>query len=167
MTAAVGEEELHFRPWARASDGPRIATMLGATGLFRPDEIEIAVELVEERLEQGESSGYHFLFLERSDQILGYSCYGPIPLTQDSWDLYWIAIEPGSHRSGLGRRLLLETERRARVSGARQLFVDTSGRDDYLATRSFYLGCGYREAARLVDFYAPEDDKVIYARTLE
>lgn len=158
--------EPRLRHLVRATDRQRIERVLRSTEMFRADEIEIAGELVDERLAQGDASGYHFLFLERAGETLGYSCYGPIPLTLGSWDLYWIAVDPGRHRHGLGRRLLDETEQHAATAGARKLFVDTSGRAEYLPTRAFYEGCGYQVAARLVDFYAPGDDKVVYVRDL-
>lgn len=159
-------------------DRPQIEELLKATDFFRPDEIVVALEVFDEFLARGDASGYHFLVLDTSpdqnpDQdptdgprIEGYSCYGPIPLTLGSWDLYWIAVDPNQQGRGLGRRLVGETEVRAARRGARKLFIETSGRPLYTPTREFYLRCGYRVAAQLQDFYAPGDDKVIFVRDL-
>jgi len=168
MTASsrdrTDDDSLRVRARVRATDRQWVERVLQATGMFRDDEIEIAGDLVDERIADGKGSGYHFLFLETVGETLGYSCFGPIPLTLGSWDLYWIAVDPRRQGTGLGRRLLRDTEEEAAAHGARKLFVDTSGRAQYLPTRSFYEGCGYSEAARLIDFYAPGDDKVIYVR---
>jgi D-alanine-D-alanine ligase len=160
--------DLDWRDAPRPEDGAVIRALATASGVFSPAEIAIAVELVEERLARGlAASGYHFLFAEPAPggTVLGYACYGPIPLTRASWDLYWIAVAPTAQRRGVGRRLLAEAERRAAAAGAGAFYVDTSGRADYAPTRDFYAACGYRVAASLPDFYAPGDAKVIFVKS--
>ena len=49
----------------------------------------------------------------------------------------------------------------------RQVYIETSNREQYAPTRGFYLRCGYRQEALLKDFYAVGDDKVIYGKVLE
>jgi len=157
-----------FRSRPGPADPARVHDLLTATGFFRADEIAIGVELIEERLARGPDSGYHLLFADdpESSRLLGYSCFGEIPLTLGSWDLYWIAVAPKRQGRGLGRALLAESERRISAAGGRRVFVDTSGRPDYAPTRAFYESCGYGVAARLKDFYAEGDDKVVYSRRL-
>jgi hypothetical protein len=46
----------------------------------------------------------------------------------------------------------------------RLICVETSSREDYLATRTFYNGLGYREAAVVADYYASGDSKVILTK---
>ena len=84
-----------LRTTVMRGDGDIVRDIVASTGLFRPDEIGIAVELVAERLRVGLSSGYHFIFAEKKGAVLGYSCYGPVPLTLASYDLYWIAVRKG------------------------------------------------------------------------
>jgi hypothetical protein len=47
------------------------------------------------------------------------------------------------------------------------LIVETSSRSDYTATRAFYERRGYREAARVRDFYAPGDDRIIFVKRFQ
>jgi len=161
--------ELSFRDTPVPSDRDVVRQLALACGGFSPAEIEIAVELVEDRLARGLSaSGYHFLFAQWAPGVpsLGYACYGPIALTAASWDLYWIAVaKPGQGR-GIGRRLLAEVERRAAALGAASLHADTSGREAYARTRAFYAGAGYARAAELPDFYGPGDAKVVFVKRL-
>jgi GNAT superfamily N-acetyltransferase len=159
--------ELRWRDAPRPEDAAAIRKLAMASGAFSPAETTLAVELLEERLARGlAASGYHFLFAEPAPggTVLGYACYGPIPLTRASWDLYWIVVARAAQRRGVGRRLLAEAERRAAMAGASAFYVDTSGRADYAPTRDFYAACGYRAAATLPDFYAPGDAKVIFVR---
>jgi ribosomal protein S18 acetylase RimI-like enzyme len=151
------------------SDVAAVHALVAETGFFSESELQIAIELVEETLSMGKASGYEFVFVDKPDQpgsLLGYTCYGPIPETVSSFDLYWIAVSREQQRTGLGSALLRETESLALQRDARRMFVDTSGREQYTPTRNFYEHMGYREEARLIDFYAPGDDKVIYAKTL-
>ena len=99
-------------------------------------------------------------------RLLGYTCFGPIPATLSSFDLYWIAVAPRQQRRGIGQDLMQETERLARQQGATRMFVDTAGRLEYAPTRAFYERMGYRVEASIADFYAPGDAKVIYAKNL-
>jgi ribosomal protein S18 acetylase RimI-like enzyme len=104
--------------------------------------------------------------LTRDGDLAGYVCYGATPGTDRTYDLYWIAVHPEYQGNGGGSRLLDEVERRLQDREARLLVVETSSRNDYAATRRFYEHRGYREHARLRDFYAPGDDRVIYAKQL-
>ncbi len=99
-----------------------------------------------------------------SAALSGYACYGPTPGTVGTFDLYWIAVHPSAQGTGGGRQLLREVEDRVTAEGGRMLIVETSSRADYEGTRRFYDRGGYREGARVRDFYAPQDDRVIYTR---
>jgi ribosomal protein S18 acetylase RimI-like enzyme len=140
----------------------RLAEILAATGVFTADEVAVALELFDETFE-----GYEFLGLfADDDSVVAYTCYGPTPGTDGTFDLYWIAVHPAAQGAGEGSRLLVEVERRLRERGGRLLIVETSSRPAYARTRRFYDARGYREAARVADFYAPADDRVIYAKRL-
>jgi ribosomal protein S18 acetylase RimI-like enzyme len=157
-------QTISFRYEAAPEDRQRVRTLVESTGFFSPSEVGVAVELVEERLAKGAGSGYQFVFAEAGEEFVGYTCYGPIPATAASFDLYWIAVHKGHQRRGLGRFLLGESERRIRAAGGRRIYVDTSDRPQFEPTRRFYESCGYRREAVLPDFYAPGDDKVIYVK---
>ncbi len=166
----------HYRAEARTSDLAAVRALTAATGFFSAEEVETAVELVGERLAQGAASGYEFLFLDAgelaeappgmAEELAGYTCFGPIPLTRSSFDLYWIAVDPALQGQGLGKALLAATEGRVRALGGERMYLDTSSRAQYQPTRAFYRACGYLEAAVLADFYAPGDGKVIHVKDL-
>jgi D-alanine-D-alanine ligase len=156
----------HFRCEARSDDPIHVRRLADATGFFTAVEAAVAEELVRERLAKGEESGYSFIFVEFDRELAGYACFGPVPLTASSYDLYWIVVAPQYQGQGLGRILLQETERLVRQAGGTRLYADTSGRAQYASTRAFYAQTGFREEARLEDFYAPGDAKVIYSKSL-
>jgi len=158
-----------WRETVLQSDAPAVLALVRATDFFSEEEQQIALELVEETLLHGRASGYDFIFVDAPaspGKLLAYACFGPIPATLSSFDLYWIAVAPSEQGKGLGGKLLLESERRARESGATRMFLDTSGREQYTPTRAFYERMGYQVADTVKDFYAPGDDKVIYAKHL-
>jgi GNAT superfamily N-acetyltransferase len=155
---------VEFRDTVRGTDVQAVRSIVASSGFFAPHEIDIAVELVEERLARGVASGYHFVFADMDGCPIGYACYGPIGCTVGSFDLYWIAVQAASRGHGLGRRLLREVERRVTLAGGRRLYIETSSRTQYEPTRRFYERCGYKAEARLDDFYSPGDAKVIYVK---
>jgi ribosomal protein S18 acetylase RimI-like enzyme len=150
----------------KSGDREEVGRIVRATGFFSEEEAGIAVELVDERLAKGEASGYHFLFAEKGKSLLGYTCFGPIPGSAHSYDLYWIVVDPALQGRGMGRRLLAESERIMAQRGARRIYADTSSRPQYEPTRAFYRACGYRQEALLEDFYAEGDGKVIFVKAL-
>jgi ribosomal protein S18 acetylase RimI-like enzyme len=157
---------ISLRHTVTPADHQQVRLLVASTGFFSPAEVDVAAELVGERLAKGPASGYEFVFAEAENALLGYACFGPIPATTVSFDLYWIAVHATQQRRGLGRRLLAETERQVVQAGGRRLYVDTSNRPQYATTRAFYTRCGYRVEAVLQDFYAPGDDKVIFVKIL-
>jgi ribosomal protein S18 acetylase RimI-like enzyme len=148
------------------SDPEAIFRIVQSSGFFSTEEIALARELAEEKLAQGNDCSYQFLFAENKDGILGYTCYGLIPATCGSYDLYWIAVDEQSRSQGLGKELMQKTEDVIRGIGGRLIYVETSSRDQYKPTHSFYESCGYQQEAILKDFYAEGDSKIIYVKTL-
>lgn len=155
-----------FRNEARTTDTTAVGELVADTGFFRPDEVEVAVELVAERLANGDASGYHFRFADDADGLAGYVCYGPVPCTVGSFDLYWIVVHRRCQGSGLGRKLAALAEESAKAMGGRLMYVETAGKEQYRSTRAFYEKIGYTLAAELPDFYEIGDAKIIYQKKL-
>lgn len=155
-----------FRYEAAPSDMQAVGDIISSTRFFNPAEVGIAVELVEDRLAFGDASGYFFVFAEEAGNVLGYTSYGPIAGTAESFDLYWIAIHRDQQSRGLGRVLMSETERMIHKAGGRRVYAETSGRPQYEPTRVFYERLGFSRETQLKDFYAPGDDKVFYVKVL-
>lgn len=112
-----------------------------------------------------EGRPYYALGAEVDGELVGWICWGKTPCTEGTWDLYWLAVDPAAYRGGVASALVTEMERRL-AGVARLISVDTSGRPDYAPTRAFYLSHGYRDVARVPDFYAPGDDQVIFTKAL-
>lgn len=159
-------EPLNFREEPLPTDPAGIREIVESSGFFHTAEIEVACELVLERLSKGIASGYHFLFAEERGRVVGYTCFGPIPCTQKSYDLYWIAVHNARRGEGVGRDLLTRTERIIMGMGGARIYVETSSRDLYQPTNAFYRASGYRIETTLMDFYAPGDGKVIFLKIL-
>lgn len=157
---------MRFRDRPVEGDRRAVRDLTSSTGFFSPEEVAVAVELVEACLAQGPASGYRFIFAERDGCLEGYVCFGPIPLTASSFDLYWIAVRPDRQQAGLGRRLMDMAEAAARELGGTAVYVETSTRSQYEPTRAFYRRLGYRLAAELPDFYGPGDGQAILVKRL-
>ena len=155
-----------YRQEVRPSDYGAVKRILSSTGFFRPDEIEVALELVQDHLSRGKMSGYHFYFVETEGETVGFTCYGEIPCTVRNFDLYWIAVDEHFRGSGIGKELLQKTEEAVRSSGGRSLYLETSGRELYQPTVQFYLRMGYENVAELKDYYDVDDNKLIFAKQL-
>ena len=158
--------KITYRERPRRSDVEIVGVLLKATGFFSDEEQEIGISLIRERLEEGEASTYRFVFAEDQGEVIGYTCFGPIPGTMCSYDLYWIAVDPQFQGRKVGSLLLRYTEDRVRSAEGRQLYAETSSRDQYMPTRTFYERNGFILEGRLVDYYAPDDDKMLFVKRL-
>ncbi len=155
---------LLLRDAPRPEDEAEVRRIVTATGFFHDFEIEVAAELVRERLEKGLASGYRFLFADQGETVLGYACYGEIACTIGSFDLYWIAVDPAAQGQGLGHALMAGVEAEVRALSGRAIYAETSSKPQYHPTRAFYEKFGFTAVATLPDFYAPGDHKIIYSR---
>ena len=149
-----------------AADRVRIEEITGAVGLFREDEIPVALEVFDEAMRAGPSGeSYRVLGAEVEGSLSGWICWGPTPCTLGTYDLYWLVVDPKLQGAGIGTALVAEMERRL-VGVARLIVVETAGRLDFAATRGFYEARGYLPTATIPDFYAPGDDQVVFVKLL-
>lgn len=154
---------IKFRTTLELNDPERIREIVRSTGFFYDFETEVAAELAETALKDGqEKSGYFFLFAETGNVTAGYSCFGPIACTKGSFDLYWIAVHNDFRNKGAGKLLLYETHKLIEKMGGRLVIAETSGTEKYLPTRDFYLKNNYKPEAVIKDFYHPGDDKCLF-----
>ena len=158
---------LTFRTIPEKRDIESIRDIVISTKFFYDHEVEVAVELIEERLHLGESTGYYFVFAEVDGVPAAYSCYGPISMSRTSFDLDWIVTHNDFRGKGIGRKLIDETCRHAKQMGCKIIIAETSGLEHYAPTRAFYLSNGFELEARLKDFYDIGDDKLFYTRRIE
>jgi ribosomal protein S18 acetylase RimI-like enzyme len=146
-----------------AADRGRIGDITRAVGLFREEEILVALEVFDEAVRNGPGNTYRVLGAEVDGRLAGWICWGPTPCTVGTYDLYWMAVDPRLQGTGIGTALMAEMERR--LAGiARLIVVETAGRPDYAPTRAFYESRGYRVAATIPEFYAPGDDQVVFVK---
>jgi D-alanine-D-alanine ligase len=144
-----------------AADRGRIEEVSRAVGVFRQDEIPVALEVFDGAV--AGSPDYLALGAEMDGRLAGWICWGPTPCTLGTFDLYWMAVDPAHHGAGIGTALLNAMEQQL-PGTARLVVVETAGRPDYAPTRAFYQARGYRAVSRIPDFYAPGDDQVVYVK---
>jgi len=141
--------------------------ILKDTPEFKPSEVVVAEEVIDDCLNDPVNSGYHILVAEDGSAIAGYICYGPTPLTDGTWDIYWEAVAQEKRGQGIGSALMKAAEEEIRKAEGRLAIIETSSTPAYEKTRRFYLGVGYEIIARIPDFYSPGDDKLILQKRLK
>lgn len=156
-----------IRPLERTDIDP-LRRILEATRVFRHEELEVAQDLMEFSLKNPAQEDYQlYSDVDENGRVLGYYCVGPTPMTEGTYDLYWIASDPAVHGQGVGTRLLRHCEELVRSEGGRLIVVETSSQSSYEPTRRFYARRGYREEARIQAYYKAGDDLVIYTKNLK
>ena len=158
---------MNIRP-AELKDRERIQEILRACLLFTEEEVRCAVELVDIflDLDHPESADYQTAVVEDGGRVQGYVTFGPTPLTEGVYDLYWIAVDPKQQGRGFGQILLRFVENEVRVRNGRMLLIETSSKGSYASTMRFYERAGYEEISRIKDFYRVEDDKLVFCKRL-
>jgi ribosomal protein S18 acetylase RimI-like enzyme len=155
-----------IRPFQKGDLQPLIE-IVKATNVFRDEEIDVAHELMEIVAEQMDQKDYTiYTYVDESDTVRGYYCIGQTPITEATYDLYWIAVDPLAHGHGIGKALLRHCEEFIRQRGGKLIVAETSSMAKYEKTRLFYEHNHYTEASRIRDYYGPGDGLVVYIKYL-
>jgi ribosomal protein S18 acetylase RimI-like enzyme len=144
-----------------------IADLIVSVDNFNQAEIDCALELVDIYLNDSDQNDYHIAVAEDSaSEVHAYACWGPVPLTKGTYDLYWIATHPNARGRGYGQALMDFVERNVLENKGRLLAIETSAKESYEGTVAFYRRLGYEEASRIKDFYDVGDDRLIFVKRL-
>ncbi|MFO1039176.1 MAG: GNAT family N-acetyltransferase [Geminicoccaceae bacterium] len=90
----------------------------------------------------------------------------PERMTDGTWNLFLIAVRENRQGQGVGARLTRHVERTLAERGARILLVETSGLPAFERARAVYRRLGFVEEARIREFYAEAEDKVVFWKKL-
>lgn len=150
----------------RKKDRESVKQVLKATRHFTDYEIAVALELVDEVLNK-EDLSYLFVVAEQDGKFAGYGCWGPVPITMGTYDIYWIAVSPDLQGQGVGSQILSFMEDEIMKNQGRLILIETSSSEVYQDTRAFYERRGYVLESRIRDFYKPNDDRCIYIKRID
>lgn len=139
-------------------DLPAIKKILDATELFPSELLD---EMAAGALAGGECEE-RWLSADGGNGPLGFAYYVPERMTEGTWNLLAIAVDPGHQGRGVGAALVGRIERDLRDRGQRVLLVETSGLREFERARAFYRANDFDEEARIRDFHASGDDKVVF-----
>ncbi len=149
-------------------DRARLLSLLIRTRAFTSAEIDVAMELIDSALKDPTQEDYQiYCLVDDQDQAVGYICYGPTPITEGTFDLYWIAVDPDFQEKGAGSRLLSFLEEVLKGERGRLILADASTVPDFEKTQSFYVKNGFKEVARIPDYYHPGNDRVTFCKKLD
>lgn len=145
-----------------SEDTIAIIALAEASGLFNSDGIDQIKQSLADYI-----SGNNDLWLIAIDEKpVGVLYCTPEPMTEGTWNILMLLVSPNVQRQGHGQSLISHVETTLTSRGARLVIVETSSIDEFEKARSFYVKCGYTEEARIRNFYAAEDDKVIFKKGL-
>jgi len=148
----------------KPADAADIENMLGRIPNFSQNEISVAMELVNIAACNPQQTDYNVFVYEHDNRLAGFHVTGKRPLTDGTYDLYWIASDPASPERGIGTALLAHAEEFVIKNNGRWILAETSSKDDYAGTRRFYLKNLYSIIAEIKDFYAAGDNLLIFGK---
>lgn len=129
-----------------------------------------AIELIDGALARAEGNTYEVLVAiddqPRPERPIGYTCFGATPMTEGTFDLYWVVVAAEARGGGIGRALIAQTEAELASRGARIVRIETSSLEGQGGASRFYRKIGYAQVGLVPDFYRPGDDLIIFAKTL-
>ncbi len=138
-------------------------------GMFTSEDVGFIGEMLAAHC-RGESPEACWLAVDSPEgEVIAAAYYAPEPFADRMWNLYFIAVAPAHHGTGIGTFLMRHIETALGQKGpsvARTLIVETSSTAKYQRTRAFYAHLGYAEEARIRQFYGPDDDKIVFWKSL-
>lgn len=150
-----------------APDRLPVLELLQATDNFTAIEIDIAMELIDTIIEQSAQQYYHAYVDAVGPDVTGFVLLGPVPATTGTWDMYWIAVHPHHHGSGVATALDCFAEEFVQSRGGYWILAETSSQTSYERTRAFYRKRNYQVIARIPDYYRCHDDLIIFGKRLK
>ena len=150
------------------TDRSKLRRILVDTNHFNKEEIKVAMQLIDVYLNNRRQKDYIIYVYETDDtkKPAGYICYGRRPLTEATFYLYWIAVDPNIHGKGLGSKLVMFMEDDVKKIGGKLVLIETSGKEHYEGERKFYKKNGYGVQTIIKDFYRHGDDLFVYLKYL-
>lgn len=113
-----------------------------------------------------EQAPHLWLAASSGGELAGFAYVEPERMTDGTFNMLLIAVDPQRHGTGIGKALVRASERKLRDRGARVLIVETSSLDGFKKTRAFYASQGYDEEARVRDFYTEGEHKILFWKHL-
>ena len=159
-------DTISFEYYITENDINSIREILDSSGFFYTYEVDVAVEIAEEYLSQKDHNGYFFVGAYVENKLIGFTTYGLIPCTKDSYDLYWIAVHNDFRGRGIGIQLLDVSEQHIKEMEGKRVYIETSSTEKYAPTQNFYYRGKYILEASLKNYYRDGDDKLIFSKTL-
>jgi ribosomal protein S18 acetylase RimI-like enzyme len=148
-------------------DKAGLLSLLIKTKAFTSREIDVAMELIDIVFKDKKQRDYTvYCALNDQDKLLGYICYGPSPMTEGTFDLYWIAVDPEVQSQGVGSSLIGFLEERVGEMKGRMILAETASIGQYEKTLKFYARRGFTEVARVPDYYYPGNDRITFCKRL-
>lgn len=158
-------ESLALRP-SQPDDTHALIAIAEGTGVFKPIEIEALEEVLSDYHAHEHAAGHRCVTAWRGDTAIGFVYWAPAPMTDRTWQLYWIAVRRDLQVLGSGARLLAHCEAEVLAAGGRLLLIETSSLPSYEPTRRFYRKHGYQAPAVVRDFYADGDDLLVFGKRM-
>jgi ribosomal protein S18 acetylase RimI-like enzyme len=157
---------MKIRP-LESRDRNSLENIIHSADNFHPKDILIAEELIDDVLAKGNSSDYIVHVCEDGNGIIqGYVCFGQNPLTDSTFDFYWMVIDRQFQGRGIGLMLFQHVEIQVKERGGKLLMCETSSLEGYDRVVRLYEKLGYQFVARIPDFYREGDDRLIYMKQL-
>lgn len=150
------------------SDRKDLVELINSNDIFKDDEIQVAIDLVDETLEIDEKDEYDYnIFVYELDKkVVGYHCTGKRYMTEGVFDLYWIVVHSKYHGQKIGKILLKQAEEFILDQNGYLVIAETSSQPSYLPTRKFYKNNDYQVLAEIKDFYKRNDNLIIFGKYL-
>lgn len=146
-------------------DSAAVSIVAVASGLFPADAIEFLDKMMADYFDGNHDEG-HVCVIDVEEEPLGVAYYQPALATDRTWYLTMIGVRRDRQGRGRGAALMRYVENMLEESRQRILLVETSGLPDFALTREFYTKCGYEEEARIRDYYATDEDMVLFRKVL-
>lgn len=144
------------------ADLPALKDVLDAVDLFPSAMLD---DLIADYLSNPASE--HLWFTTEDEGIPVSIAYcEPERMTDGTWNLLAIAVRPDRQGCGVGGQMMRYIEDLLAARGQRILLVETSSLPGFEQARMFYRKNGYREEARIRDFYQHGEDKIVFRKAL-
>ncbi|MGU3163646.1 GNAT family N-acetyltransferase [Vibrio cholerae] len=143
------------------ADKAKMLALVTKTQMFEAEEILFIADSFE-----ANTNGAIWFGSFDNEQMTGVAYCVPMEMTNETWNVLMLLVDPDLHRSGIGKALMRLMESTLTEQGKRLLIVETSSTDDFQTARAFYHAIGYSKQGTIEHYYDNDDHKITFTKKL-
>ncbi|MBD3272627.1 MAG: GNAT family N-acetyltransferase [Elusimicrobia bacterium] len=136
------------------------------TGVFTRLDLETLHDVLREVF-QSKTEDYIIREEYYEGSLTGYIIFGKLEWTENTYEIYWIIVDPYCWKKNIGTKLVMHAE--SYILNKEQngfIIAETSLTEKFDSARAFYQKLGFTQVGQIPHYYGKDDGMAIFHKPL-